>query len=290
MRTQEIRYSVLMSVYIKEKLSNLEESVDSILNQTIQTDDFIIVCDGPLSEKMTQYLDDLAKKHENIIRLIKLNNNQGLSNALRIGVEQCKNDLIARMDSDDISQSSRCEKQLKEFEINPELDIVGTSIIEFNKELSDAKYVRSLPTTNDEIHRFAKKRCPFNHVSVMYKKQSVLEAGNYSNQYRLEDYYLWVRMLMNNSTCKNIDEPLVFVRTGDGLYDRRGGFKYLKEVVLLKRYMLKNKFIGLREFLGSMFMYSFSAIMPTRMRTYMYRKFLRNEKKEQESFNLSQEG
>lgn len=270
-------FSVLMSVYHREKLSNLKESINSVLEQSMLTNDFVIVCDGPLPEEMAEYLQELARVYPDIVRLIKLDENKGLSNALNIGIQKCKNELIARMDSDDICFKNRFEKQLNAFQEDKNLDIVGASIIEFSTNLSDAKYIRALPELNDSIYRFARKRCPFNHVSVMYKKQAVLFAGNYSSDYRQEDYYLWVRMMQNQVVCRNITEPLVYVRTGEGLHKRRGGISYLKSAVKLRKYMLETRFCNIFEFIYSVVAYAGSTMLPTRLRGWLYDNLLRED-------------
>ena len=133
--------SVLMSLYIKEKPEYVRECFESLLNQTITADEWVIVEDGPLSREMYTLLDEYQKKYPNLIIRIALEKNQGLGKALREGIPKCNNNLIARMDTDDISKSDRCEKQLKRFEEKPNLAIVGSSIT-VNADLK-LKYTRN---------------------------------------------------------------------------------------------------------------------------------------------------
>lgn len=100
------------------------------------------------------------------------------------------------MDSDDIACLDRCEKQVAVFNEHPEVSICSGTILEFSETPEDADRRRMLPEGNEAIREFAKRRNPFNHACVMYKKSAVEAAGSYQHFYRLEDYYLWIRMLM----------------------------------------------------------------------------------------------
>ena len=181
-------YSVLMSVYYKEKPEWLKESIESILNQTIPTNDFVIIKDGKLTEELDDIISEYCKRYPDILNVIELENNVGLGPALKIGVNACKNELIARMDSDDISVKDRCEKQLIKYQEEPELDIVGSSIAEFIDNINNVQAYRILPESDEEIKKFARRRNPFGHPSVMLRKSKVLEAGNYRSYYLVEDY------------------------------------------------------------------------------------------------------
>lgn len=184
----------------------MKTSIDSMMNQTIPTDDFVLVCDGPLTPELDATIAELQQKYGETIRTVRFEKNGGLGHALQVGVKECRNDLIARMDSDDISRPYRCEKELEIFAVHPELSIVGSVIEEFSTtpEVIDAK--RVVPETSDEIVTFSKKRNPFNHPSVMYRKKDVLKAGNYSDVRYMQDYYLWVDMLIAGMKGYNIQE------------------------------------------------------------------------------------
>ena len=123
-------YSILMSVYYKEKPEYLSESIQSMLHQTVPPDDYVLVCDGPLTPGLDQVIDHFVHQEKGLFQVIRLEKNQGLGNALNAGMKYCKNDLVARMDSDDISLPERCELQLKKFEESPELDIVSGTVLD----------------------------------------------------------------------------------------------------------------------------------------------------------------
>ena len=171
------KYSVLMSVYNKEKPSYLRESIDSMVSQTEKPDEIIIVKDGPLDKELDDVIKEYKDKRPELFVILELPENKGLGNALNKGLEISKNELVARMDTDDISLPDRCKKQLMEFEKNKNLCIVGTQINEFIDQPTEIIRSRVVPLTYDDILEFSKRRSPFNHPTVMYKKTKVLELG-----------------------------------------------------------------------------------------------------------------
>ncbi len=189
------KYSVLMSVYKKENPDYLRISMDSMFNQTILPDEFILICDGPLTSELDNVINEFEIKYKKVLKVIRFKENMGLGNALQYGVKKCKNDYIARMDSDDFSVPTRCEMQLKKFAEDKTLSIVGSNVAEFSSDINIIESIRSVPEFNDEIIKFSKTRNPFNHPSVMYKKNDVLSSGNYRNIRFMQDYYLWIDML-----------------------------------------------------------------------------------------------
>ena len=205
-------FSVLMSLYIKEKAEYFCECMDSLLSQTIVPNEIVIVLDGPISSEVEQRLLEYEKKNPNLIKRVPLEKNMGLGLALKEGVCHCSNDIIARMDTDDIARRDRFELQLKEFEKNPELDICGSHIIEFEGTIDNKLSERKVPITHEEIAQYQKKRSAFNHMTVMYKKSAVLKAGNYEHCPLMEDDMLWIRMLLSGARCLNIDDYLVYAR------------------------------------------------------------------------------
>lgn len=269
-------YSVLMSVYEKEHPVYLRESIDSMLQQTIRTNNFVIVCDGKLTKELYEVLDDYQKKEPELFGIIQLEKRGGLGNALNKGLHHCKNDFVARMDSDDISVPKRCEMQLKIF-AEQEVSIVGGNIKEFSVHIQDAKMGRNVPKYHEEIRKYSKKRNPFNHPTVMYRKKDVLEAGNYADYPGFEDYQLWVKMLQKGMKGYNIPEDLVYMRVGNGMYGRRGGREYTKSMVKFRWYLKKINFLTWYEFLFSVTVRSVIALVPSKLRENVYKRLLRNE-------------
>ncbi len=263
-----------MSVYYKEKAKFLREAMNSIWNQTVPTDDFILVCDGKLTPKLDAVVSKMEKAHPELT-VVRLKKNGGLGNALNIGMKYCKNEIVARMDSDDISYPDRCEKQLKIFCNKPEVSIVSGIIEEFSASIDDVESKRVIPENQEEILRFARKRTPFNHACVMYKKHKVEAAGGYRDFYLLEDYYLWIRMLQNGAIGYNIQEPILWVRTGAEMYKRRSGWKYAKSQILLFKYMRNSRFISQTQYFKSVALRTVSSFVPNWIRKMLFKILLR---------------
>lgn len=268
-------YSVLMPVYYKEPPEFLEKSMQSIIDQTVPTNDFVLVCDGPLTKELDAVIAKKQEEFGQFLNVIRLEKNGGLGKALNIGIKHCKNELVARMDSDDIAYLNRCERQLKIFNTHPEVSICSGTIEEFTKDFNIVDSKRILPETNVEILEFAKKRNPFNHPCVMYKKSAVESVGSYQDFYLLEDYYLWLRMLMAGYQGYNIQEPLLHMRAGSDMYKRRAGFKYAKTQIKLFKYMKEQGFIGKKQYIKSCILRSGSSLAPNWLRKLAFEKILR---------------
>ena len=263
-----------MSVYIKEKAEHLQASMDSIWNQTVKTDDFILVCDGPLDRA----LDGVIEKMEDIhpeLHVIRIEKNGGLGNALNTGLRVCKNELVARMDSDDISRPDRCEKQLDVFQKHPDVSLVSGTVEEFTVSADQVEVRRALPEQNEEIVEFARTRNPFNHPCIMYRKSAVEDAGGYQDFYLLEDYYLWIRMLQKGCRGYNLQTPLLWMRAGAEMYQRRGGWKYAKSQQALFAYMKKTGFITGFQYVKNVTIRGISSVSPNWLRTFMFKRLLR---------------
>ena len=169
-------YTVLLSIYQKEQPKCLKQSLDSIFNQTIFPSEVVLVKDGPLTCELDILIEEYLQKYP-ILKIISLSTNQGLGCALNEGLKYCSNNLIVRMDTDDIAMPIRAEEQLNVFEKYPDVDVVGAWVNEFIDDISNIISVRKLPEWHDEILRFAQKRNPMNHPVVMFKKSAVVAAG-----------------------------------------------------------------------------------------------------------------
>lgn len=268
-------YSVLMSVYYKENSEYLKQAIESIQAQTFPTDDFVLVCDGPLNQELDSVIKKKQQEMKNILNVVRLKKNAGLGNALNKGIQQCKNELVARMDSDDISYPDRCEKQLMVFNTYPEISVCSGIVEEFATNPKVVESRRVTPETQEEIREFAKVRNPFNHPCVMYKKPDVEAVGSYKDFYLLEDYYLWVRMIMAGYQGYNLQEPLLHMRAGTDMYMRRGGLKYAKTQEKLFRFMKNNGFISKGQYIKNCVIRGESSLAPNWLRKFVFEKVLR---------------
>ncbi|MCG6191230.1 glycosyltransferase [Maribellus maritimus] len=263
-------FSVLLSVYSKEKPEYLEKALQSIWdNQTVRPAEIVLVKDGPL----TKGLEDLINSHLNDkpLKIIPLKNNVGLGRALAIGLEHCSYEIVARMDADDIAAKDRFKKQLEYFEYFPDTALLSSDIAEFDVDPSLIKSIRSLPKTHDKIIQFAKRRNPMNHMAVMFRKSAVIEAGNYQAFQGYEDYYLWVRMLQKGFRSANLDENLIYARVGNNMISRRQGLHFFKEELRLQKEFLNIHMINHFEYLRNIILRAFPRLMPVFVLKIIYK-------------------
>lgn len=214
-------YSVLMSVYEKENPNYFKASIESMLTQTLPPEQIVIVKDGKLTKELNHIVDYYEKNNENLFTIVELEENVGLGLALNEGLKACRNELVARMDTDDLSVENRCELQVNEFEKNKNLSILGSSIAEFEDSPDKIMSARVVPTKHQDIVNFSRRRNPFNHPTVMYKKSEVLKVGGYGDYRRNQDLDLFVRMLQNGCIAKNLEQPLVLFRANRENLKRR---------------------------------------------------------------------
>lgn len=268
-------YSVLMSVYLKEKPDYFRAAIQSMIDQTIKSDDFVIVCDGPLTDELENVLAWAKEALKEALNVIRLPVNGGLGNALNEGLKHVRNELVARMDTDDISLPDRCEKQLEAFSNDPGISVIGGIVEEFSDDANVVTARRIPPFAHEDILKFAKRRNPFNHPCVMFKKSAVERAGGYQDMYLLEDYYLWLRMLDNGEKGMNLPIPLLRMRAGDGMYKRRGGGKYILSQMKLFSFMKEKGMITGWQFMKSVVIRTLSSIAPGCVRKFLFIKLMR---------------
>lgn len=271
----EQNYSVLMSVYRKEKPEYLKTSMESIAVQSIAPSDFVLVCDGPLTPELDQVIAEMQERFGAVLQVLRLDKNGGLGKALNYGMKHCKNELIARMDSDDISYPDRMERQLDIFDRKKDISICSGIVEEFSEDSNQVTTRRVPPEQAEEIRTFSGKRNPFNHPCVMYKKSAVEAAGGYQDFYLLEDYYLWIRMLQNGCRGYNIQEPLLKMRAGSEMYKRRSGWRYACSQAALFRYMKQTGWIGTGACLKSTVIRGISSLIPNGLRKFLFKIVLR---------------
>lgn len=273
---QNSKYTVLMSVYYKEKPEYLSLSIESMLNQTVKPDEFIIVKDGPLTMELDEVINNFVTAYPKTFNIIVNETNLGLGSALAKGIENSKNELIARMDSDDYVVSTRCERQLEKFREDPKLGMVGSYEAEFVDDIDNVISIHRVPSENDEIERFMHRRCSVLHPTVMYKKSAVLKSGNYQSVLLYEDYDLFARMVLEyHIKSYNIPEPLYYIRTSEDFFKRRGGIKYAKTVLKFKWGQYRKGYMSLMDFCISGLGQAFVCVLPNSLRKSFYMKFLR---------------
>ena len=274
------KFSVCTSVYKNDKPEYVRGALDSMLvNQSVKPSEIVLVQDGPIPEELQTILLEYEESYHGVMSVIRLEKNGGLGNALRIGVDKAKYDIVARMDSDDICLPDRFEKQLAYLESHPECDIVGGQMTEFIDRPDNIIGKREVPLSNEEIYNYMKSRCALNHVTVMFRKKVVLNVGNYEDWFWNEDYYLWVRMMMAGCKFANIPDVAVNVRSGTDQYARRGGKKYFDSEIGIKKLMLEKGMITRKEYIVNYIQrFIIQLMLPNSIRGWVFRTFARKRK------------
>lgn len=269
------KYSVLMSLYYKEKPEYLHLAIDSMLRQTVPPDEIIIVEDGLLTDELYEVEREYIEANPGLFNIVKNETNLGLGLALNNGLKACRNELVARMDTDDISKPDRCEKQLAVFRRSPELAIVGAWVDEFYTSPDEVVSTRAVPCKHEEIYSFAKKRSAFNHPAVMYRKSKVLENGGYSALRRNQDVDLFGRMLYAGCKAENIGESLLWFRSNDDLAKRRKSWENTKSYIDTIQKFWKMGYASFGDYALIAVAQTGMFLMPVKLQHWVYKKFLR---------------
>lgn len=304
-----LKFSVIMSIYKSDVPELVRVALDSLLQQTLLPNEIVIVGDGPVPAELEQevssfkfrvskirttpnpsfakgwdlvpedgkeLLESRNQKPDIIVTYLPQEKNGGLGEAMRIAAEAAKYDYLARMDSDDICLPDRFEKQMKCFEEDPELSLVGGMITEFDGEPENIIAKRILPLEDAEIKRMMRGRCAVNHVTVIFKKADLMKSGNYQPFWKQEDHYLWARMMEHGCKFRNIPDVVVNVRSGKDQIARRGGLRFYKSVVRVFWYMYRHGLISFGYFLYICTVRGIvQVLMPNRLRTWVYLHLLR---------------
>ncbi|MCC4516223.1 glycosyltransferase [Limosilactobacillus reuteri] len=267
-------FSVLMSVYKNEKPNYLDKALNSIENQTIIPKEIVVVQDGPITDALNQVLKKHSENFVNTFKIIKSKKNQGLGAALCLGTSAIDTNWIARMDSDDISVPERFEKQLIAILNDVDLALVGGQVSEFATNINNLVGSRSVPTSEKEIQKFVKWRSPFNHPTIMIRKDVLENVGGYIPYGNLEDYYLWSRIISQNYRVKNLSDTLVYMRVDEGMYNRRGKVSNIQYFYKLRKFLRKQKMISFPEQIMGDAVMTVNIIIPSFLRKLLYQKIL----------------
>ena len=275
-----MKFSVLLSLYFKEKPEFLESALKSIWdNQSIKPNEIILVLDGPIGADLQMRVNTWQQEMGSILKVISLKKNVGLGKALNEGLTHCTSEWVFRMDTDDICTSDRFEKQVAYIEKNPSVVLFGGQVLEFDKTVTDAKILKAVPTAYEQIKQFAQNRCPFNHMTVAYKKDIILSLGGYQHHLFMEDYNLWLRVIGNGYKVANLADVIVYARVGNGMHARRKGLEYIKSekqlLDLKKQLKLQNPIYANILFL----IRSGFRLMPSSLLGKIYNTFLRKKVK-----------
>lgn len=269
------KYSVLMSLYIKENPKYLKQSIESMLEQSYMPDEIVIVKDGIITKELEMVLEKYELAYPEIFKIVGYKENRGLGQALNYGLQCCKNELVARMDTDDISKFDRCEKQVKAFELHPEYAIIGSAIDEFENDISNITGRRVVPATPEKIYEFSKKRSAFNHPAVMYKKSQVIKFGGYGNYRRNQDVDLFGRMIFGGCKAANFEESLLWFRSEKDLLKRRKSWENTKSYIDVIKKFYKMGYSSFNDVCVITCAQIIMYLVPLKVQKWLYKIFLR---------------
>jgi glycosyltransferase involved in cell wall biosynthesis len=262
-------FSLLVSVYDGDRADHIRRAFRSAVDdQTVPPDQVVIVQDGPVRDELARCLADLAAGSPVPVTLVPLERNVGLGPALDRGIEAAWYDVVARMDADDVAMPHRFEVELP---LIRDADLVGAGLLEFVDDTDDIVGRRIPPTDPARIQRYARLADPFNHPTVVYRRQAVLAAGGYGDLPLMEDYALFARMLGNGARAVNVAEPLVFYRVGSTAFKRRGGARLFRSELRLQREFRRDGFTTAAEYVRNVLLRGGYRLIPWWCRRAVYR-------------------
>lgn len=268
-------FSVLMSLYIKEHPEYLRESLESVFSQSLPPDEVVLVEDGPISEQLQEVVEEFKSRFPQL-KSVKLPQNRGLGKALNEGLSHCSNELVVRMDTDDVCFPERFNRQINFMKGNPDIDIASAWIEEFEGDIHNVKSTRKVPVTHEEIGRFMGLRNPLNHPAVIFRKSAVEKTGGYKHFPLFEDWYLWARMFVDGAKFANIPETLLHFRSSPDMFKRRGGWKYAKDSAKFQWELHRLGLVSTPLAIKSTVIRALVYLMPNKLRSLIYSKFLRS--------------
>lgn len=266
-----MRFSLLMSVYKKENVAYFIDAMESILHQTRMPNEIILVKDGPLTQELEEVIQKYQANYPDLLKVLSLPKNVGLGSALNQGLELCRFEFVARMDTDDIAHPKRFEKQLNFLQQHPQTDVLGSWICEF-ETIPDMPFsFRKPPLQHPKILSYAQYSNPINHMSVIFRKHTIIDAGNYQPMDGMEDYYLWVRVIQKGGLFANIPEILIYARTGISMIARRQGIDYFKKEIYLQQKFLNIGYISYPRFFLNLLIRALPRLFPISILNIVYK-------------------
>lgn len=272
------QYAVLMAVYYKERPEYLRLAVESMLQQTVPPEEFVLVCDGPLTVELDQVISGFCTAYPELFRIHRLKENRGLGTALNEGLSQCRCELVARLDSDDLAVPERMQLQLEAMARNSEISVLGGQIGEFSESPEKIIALRLVPTEETAIREFAAYRSPMNHTTVLMRKSHILQAGGYEAVAGFEDYMLWGKLLADGRKLANLSNVCCKVRADAGMYSRRGGVDYFCHTVQMERLLLRRKLISPVQYFRNLGVrFAGTVLLNNSLRRRAFLRFLRQQ-------------
>ena len=272
-----ISFSIVLCTYAKDNALHLAQALESLKVQTVLPNELIIVKDGPLPDSLEKVLAGFSYPCK--MTFVELPNNVTLGPARDVGLRACSHEWVALMDSDDVCLPSRFEKQVALIAAAPSLDIVGGQIVEFDDIPGNEVSLRSVPAGHAEIMKFSAKRNPFNAMTVMFRRDLAIAAGGFGYFPGFEDYDLWARMIARGAKCANSPDVLVHARIGNGMYERRKGFVYIRSEVRMQKQLRNLGMTSLPQYISNIVQRVPIRLLPTKALAMIYKLFARTDRR-----------
>ena len=267
-------FSVLMSVYYKENPEWFRASLDSIFSQTLLPSEILLIKDGALTVALEDVIIEYSNRYP-IFKILENKENMGLGLSLREGVLASSNEIIARMDTDDLMHPTRFEKEYRCL-IDNSYDVVSSWTLMFEGTLDNIIAVKKRPELHNDIVKLAHRRSPVSHPGSMFRRTAVLRAGNYQDVHFYEDYHLWVRMILTGSVFYNIQGPLFYLRTSSEQIKRRGGWEYAKNEMKVFLFFYRSGFYSLYDLIVNIVLHTSVRLLPVTVRRKMLKFIWKN--------------
>ena len=269
----KLKFTVILPIYKKVEYKVFRKSFESLINQTLQPNEIIIIFDGPVKNNIKDYLIGKVKVYK-WIKIINFSTNRGLGVVLKTAIKRSLYPYIARCDADDISTPNRFELQIKFLMKNKNIDVLGSNI----NEVSNYNLI-----SKKKVHEFHQSICnnifyrnPINHSSVIFKKKTILDSGNYENVQYFEDYFLWIKVFLKGGKFHNLQEYLVNMNVDNNFFKRRSGLNYLKFYYNFVKILKYRNIITWKIFLFNLMVRTSVILMPILIIKKMYKFFLRS--------------
>ena len=224
-------------------------ALSSVAHQVLQPDQIVVVVDGPSAEALDEELQVWRNRFGERLTLITLPTRSGVALALNEGLARITTDWVARMDADDYSDPHRLSEQMAYVESHPEVDVVGSWLLDYDEDCQRPDRVKMCPERHRAIVSMMWFRNPLNHPSVTFKRTAVETVGGYDADYG-DDDHLWAKLWVSGAKYHNIPSCLVRRRRDKQLFKRRG-IRWLQSDFRVRKYLRRKGKIGWGQFVFS---------------------------------------
>ncbi len=263
-----------MTTYAGDNPEHLLLAGQSILNQTHQPDEFIIIADGPLSNASHNTIEILKKEASEKNILLKhrsLPENCGAAMALNAGLDLLECTWVARMDADDYAVPERLEKQIHFVKNNKDVDVLFTAQAEFYEAHERVDALKYVPVEHEKIVHLLRWRNIISHPTVLMRRSLLMAVEGYNSVHYLEDYDLYMRMIQKNARFAALQEPMVRVRVSPQQLYRRGGWRYAMTELKFRFNLKRRGMIKWHQWIISSPLYFLFRLAPTFFKKHLYR-------------------